>query len=365
MYKQLRRSRSDRMVAGVSGGLGRYFDVNPVLYRVGFVVLALLGGAGLLIYLAAALVIPDEGRDESIVEQALRERRARPWRIFGLGLVVLSAIVLLAEARLWDGHFAWIFVLVAGIVLLSLGPSLWTEITTPSDESGVDRPAAQADRSSGEAAAPTPPSPPPPSGRSFAIGTAVLGVLVVAAAILGILAATGVDIPWAIALGVAAGAVGVTIVAGAILGLRVGWLVVIGLVLGAAAIFASTINLRLGDGIGDRRYAPVTAAGLRDEYELGIGELELDLTRLELVPGTTERVNASLGIGHLIVTLPEGVGVRIDSHVEWGDSDVLGTEKDGHDVHHDVDRPGAPGAAVLELDLDVGVGQVEVTRAVR
>src|SRR5262245_8087802 len=32
-YKQLRRSRSDRMVAGVSGGLGRYFDVNPVLYR--------------------------------------------------------------------------------------------------------------------------------------------------------------------------------------------------------------------------------------------------------------------------------------------------------------------------------------------
>ena len=74
-YKQLRRSRSDRMVAGVSGGLGRYFDVNPVLYRVGFVVLALLGGAGILIYLAAALVIPDEGQEQSIVEQALRERR--------------------------------------------------------------------------------------------------------------------------------------------------------------------------------------------------------------------------------------------------------------------------------------------------
>ena len=63
-YKQLRRSQSDRMVAGVCGGLGRYFDVNPTFYRVGFIVLALLGGGGLLIYGAAVLVMPEEGRDE-------------------------------------------------------------------------------------------------------------------------------------------------------------------------------------------------------------------------------------------------------------------------------------------------------------
>jgi len=56
--KRLERSRSDRMVAGVCGGLARYFDIHPAFYRVGFVVLTLLGGAGLLIYLAAALVIP-------------------------------------------------------------------------------------------------------------------------------------------------------------------------------------------------------------------------------------------------------------------------------------------------------------------
>src|SRR5262249_36511332 len=117
--KQLRRSRSDRMVAGVSGGLGRYFDVNPVLYRVGFVVLALLGGAGILIYLAAALVIPDDGRGESIVETALRERRVRPWRLLGLVLVVVSASVLLAEFRPWDGDFAWVLALLAGVILLT------------------------------------------------------------------------------------------------------------------------------------------------------------------------------------------------------------------------------------------------------
>ena len=103
-YKQLRRSRSERMVAGVSGGLGRYFDVNPVLYRVGFVVLALLGGAGILIYLAAALVIPDEGQEQSIVEQALRERRSRPWRLLGLALVLVSAVVLISQGHFWDGQ---------------------------------------------------------------------------------------------------------------------------------------------------------------------------------------------------------------------------------------------------------------------
>ena len=54
------------MLAGVCGGLGRYFDVNPLFYRVGFVVLTLLGGAGALIYGASLLVIPVEGEQDSI-----------------------------------------------------------------------------------------------------------------------------------------------------------------------------------------------------------------------------------------------------------------------------------------------------------
>ena len=44
--KRLERSSTDRMLAGVSGGLGRYFDLNPAVFRLGFVVLTLLGGAG-------------------------------------------------------------------------------------------------------------------------------------------------------------------------------------------------------------------------------------------------------------------------------------------------------------------------------
>jgi phage shock protein PspC (stress-responsive transcriptional regulator) len=60
--RRLERSSSDKMLAGVCGGLGRYFELNPTVFRVGFVVLTLLGGAGVLVYLAAALVMPGEGK---------------------------------------------------------------------------------------------------------------------------------------------------------------------------------------------------------------------------------------------------------------------------------------------------------------
>jgi phage shock protein PspC (stress-responsive transcriptional regulator) len=342
------------MVAGVSGGLGRYFDVNPVLYRVGFGVLSLLGGAGILIYLAAALVIPDEGQDASIVDRALRERRKRPWQLIGLALVVVSAIVLLSQAPFWDDHVGWVLVLVAGVILLTIGPHFWSEITTVSGD------AAAAPPGPGAASAGPPPQPPL---RSFPLASAVLGGLVVGAGVLAILAASGVDIPWAVALAIGAGAIGVAVVVGAFLRLRVGWLIIIGAFLGLAAILASTINLKLGDGVGDRSYAPRTVAAIDDPYRLGIGELDLDLSRLKVEPGIT-RVNASVGVGHLLVTVPRGVTLHVESHVDWGDSEVLGEEKNGHDVDHTVDQatPGNP--PVLELDLAVGAGQVEVKRAV-
>src|SRR3954469_15360498 len=313
--KRLERRRDDRMVAGVCGGLARYFDINPAFYRVGFVVLALLGGAGILIYAAAALVIPDEGRDESTVEQALRERRDRPWRLIGLALVTVSAIVLLSEVHFWEGRFAWMLLLVAGIVLLLLGPRLWHEVTaTP------PAPPAPPVEGAEPGAAAVPPPPPPRS--AFPLRSVVLGSLVVAVAILAIVAAAGVNVPWAIVLAVAAGAVGVTVIVGAILHMRVRGLVFVGIVLGAAAILASTIDLHLDDGIGDRRYAPVTVAGLDHEYRLGIGELELDFSKVALRPGTTD-VHASLGVGHLFVTVPADASVRVESHVDWGDSEVL------------------------------------------
>lgn len=119
VVKRLERPRSDRMLAGVCEGLARYFDVNPALYRVGFVVLTLLGGAGIIIYLAAALVIPEEGRKDSIATEVLRGRRDQPWSLVGLGLIAVAAAVLLARATLWPhGDAAWVLVLLAGGLIL-------------------------------------------------------------------------------------------------------------------------------------------------------------------------------------------------------------------------------------------------------
>jgi phage shock protein PspC (stress-responsive transcriptional regulator) len=113
-YTPLRRSRDDRMLAGVCGGLGRYFDVNPAYYRVAFVVLALLGGAGILIYLAAVLVLPDEGETDSIAAQILRDHRRQPWALIALGILAIAALALLSHATLWPhGDAAWLLLLAA------------------------------------------------------------------------------------------------------------------------------------------------------------------------------------------------------------------------------------------------------------
>src|SRR5690348_4670838 len=119
--KRLERSRSDRMLAGVCGGLARYFDMHPAFYRVGFVVLTLIGGAGIIIYLAAALVIPDEGEEDSIASAALRQRRDHPLPLIGLALLALAGLVLLSRVSIWPhGDAAWILLLIAGGIILQL-----------------------------------------------------------------------------------------------------------------------------------------------------------------------------------------------------------------------------------------------------
>ena len=117
--KRLERSSSSRVVAGVSGGLGRYFDLNPAVFRLGFVVLTLLGGAGLLVYLAAVLVIPDEGKDASIAAEVLAERRDRPWPLVGLGLIGVATLVLISRGELWPSAGAgWFLLVLGGLVIL-------------------------------------------------------------------------------------------------------------------------------------------------------------------------------------------------------------------------------------------------------
>ena len=97
-------------------------------------------------------------------------------------------------------------------------------------------------------------------------------------------------------------------------------------------------------------------------YELGVGDFTLELADTALPAGTTH-IEASVGIGELVVTVPDDAAVVIDAHTGLGRIDVLGHEDDGAGVHERVVAPGATAdSPVLELDADVAVGNLEVRR---
>ena len=73
----LRRPFSDRMLAGVAAGLARYFGVDVTIVRIAFAVLTVVGGAGIPLYLAGLLLIPEEGSDQSIASSFIDSLQSR------------------------------------------------------------------------------------------------------------------------------------------------------------------------------------------------------------------------------------------------------------------------------------------------
>lgn len=72
----LRRPNAGRVVAGVAEGLARYLGVDTTLVRIAFVVLTVAGGAGIPLYLAGLLLIPGEGRGQSIAGSLIESVRS-------------------------------------------------------------------------------------------------------------------------------------------------------------------------------------------------------------------------------------------------------------------------------------------------
>src|SRR5262249_12473492 len=117
--RKLVRPTEGRVLAGVAAGLARYFGISPVVYRVAFTALVLLGGSGLILYAAAWLVIPDERRGESVFEAAVHDHRDRPWPVMGVGLVGLGLILGIAGGQLWtDPPRAWLPALAVGLAIV-------------------------------------------------------------------------------------------------------------------------------------------------------------------------------------------------------------------------------------------------------
>jgi phage shock protein PspC (stress-responsive transcriptional regulator) len=73
----LRRPVQDSVVAGVAAGLARYLGVDVMIIRLAFVVLTIAGGAGIPLYLAGLLLIPEEGSEVSIAGSLIESLRSR------------------------------------------------------------------------------------------------------------------------------------------------------------------------------------------------------------------------------------------------------------------------------------------------
>jgi phage shock protein PspC (stress-responsive transcriptional regulator) len=117
---RLYRSRDRKVIAGVSAGLGDYFALDPVWFRLGFVVLALGGGSGILIYLLMWLIVPYRPIDDDSVSAA----PAAPVSgtvVIGLVLMFVGTIALVNTLAPWLGQYFWPVILVVGGLALVMG----------------------------------------------------------------------------------------------------------------------------------------------------------------------------------------------------------------------------------------------------
>ena len=339
--RRLVRVRDGRWFGGVAAGLGRYFDVSPAIYRIVFAALAFAGGAGVLLYLAAWLVIPDEGEDASIAEQALRDHRERPALAIGVGLLAFAALVVLSHAAFWPqpGNL-WLAALLVG------GALVWWELRHT-------RPVAAAAGGGGVAAPPAR----PPRGPSLFLP--VVGVLLATAGAFGVREALDVrtvDLRIALAGGVIL--VGAAIAFGAATARRVTGLVGLGLLMLVALTLSLAVNVPLRGGVGDRLAEPATAAEVDAGYRQAVGTLTIDLRDVELTE--PKRITASVGVGEVVVYVPRDASLVLDGHAGIGEVELLGRRANGVHVDRHVVEPG-PGPT-LSLSTRVGIGDIEVRR---
>jgi phage shock protein PspC (stress-responsive transcriptional regulator) len=117
----LRRSRDDRMIGGVCGGLGRYAGIDPIIFRIVLAALAIFGGVGLLLYALAWLLVPEEGSDTSELHR-LFQGHASPLPIIAaivIGFLGLLAFVDVVKHRP-AGQFALLLIVLAVVAVIAL-----------------------------------------------------------------------------------------------------------------------------------------------------------------------------------------------------------------------------------------------------
>ncbi len=216
---------------------------------------------------------------------------------------------------------------------------------------------------------PAPTPPPAPRPRSY-LGLAALSLSVMTMGVLGALAMSGAaDIPAVVVLAAGLGVLGLGLLVGSFAG-RARWLIALALPLllitAVAAFFPA--NVRLGGGIGERTWTPTTPAAAAANHRLGLGSARLDLSDLVLPAGTTidYPVRASVGVGELLVTVPEGMRVNVIATVQTGEIGIEGLpRRSGQNLRVTAELPGAvtDTSPTVDLIVDATIGTLEVSRA--
>ncbi len=377
-----RRRSEDRMVAGVSAGIGRRYGIDPVLVRIGFVVTTFYGGVGVLLYLLGWLLLPVEGDEVSAAEALLGRGRSS----VSTALTICLALALFpAGGAVFAGDPGGLIALVlcaGALLLLHRNRTAAGEIpaaTTSIAEHPVAPPneaaPATADRRTPpawdplgtapfawdlpEPAPSSPPAPVPPRPPRSKVTPITLGLALLAG---GVASAFLPVIGPARVAGVVLAVIGLGLLAGSVL--RGGR----GLIAVAVPLALLTWVLQAaptGDlSAGERRWEAGTAAAVAPRYDLGYGSGRLDLSGLDLADGQTLRTVVSVSLGEARVVLPPDVDVELTCRAGIGEVNCLGETSSGIPSRADVTDLGrdGPGGGTLLLDVRTGTGTVEVTR---
>lgn len=360
----VRRSTDDRMVAGVCTGAGRYLGIDPVVLRVILAALTFVGLAGLILYLAAWLLLPEDDGTPSYAAQWFKlDENEEQVRIVGLIVAGLAAIGLGTGiwGGDWAGPFPWIGLIVLGAVyLLIIRPVQGRRRDAQQEATTAAAAAPFADVTTtvdadGPAAPPAAPLVPKPPRRRKSPALTLL-TLCVALITCGIVAISKDDLPWTTYGVIVLGVIGVGLLVGTFLGdggVLIGLGVVLAIVLAAASLLP---NARIGQDV----FAPTTASAVESRYQLGVGETVLDLTDVadpSALEGRTVKVET--GIGHTEVIVPEGLDVTVDAYVRAGDIRVFERQSDGTAARLHDESLETP---ALTLDIKQTFGQIEVVR---
>jgi phage shock protein PspC (stress-responsive transcriptional regulator)/predicted membrane protein len=321
--RKLTRSSTDKMIGGVAGGLGRYFGVDPILFRIAFVVLIFAGGVGVLAYVGLLAFVPADDGSSPL-------GRGNNANVAGAILLVALALVIFGPPAFFLGP-----VLLPVAIVLGIGALLWR--------------AAGGSISAGD----------PGRVAARALIICLIGIAALGAGVgVFLLAAMGGGTVLAILAIVAGMALVITAFAG---GAR--WLIAPALILVLPLAIVAAADVNIDGGVGQRDYSPEDMSEVQPDYRLGMGELDIDMRHVVLPPGQTD-MHVQVGVGHAVIRVPEDACVTSDVQIGVGQANVFHRGSGGVDVayaqsatpSYAADRP------KLHLDGDVGIGAFEVVR---